>query len=112
MNTTRIIKKISYTNYKQLVTQYKQKISVSHHALDHLSDAQREINNEEELISVLTEEKPVGAGIQRNGNYAAFFRRKWGFLRLIFSVSDSRLEIITFINLETMPNLAGLKNGK
>lgn len=50
--------------------------------------------------------------MQRNGRYAAFYRRNWGFLRIILEIKDPKLEIITFINTETMPNLKRLENGK
>lgn len=54
------------------------------------------------------QEEPRGAGLQKNGRYAAFYGRKWGFLRIIFEIKDAKLEIITFINTENMPNLKEL----
>ena len=44
--------------FKQIIFNYKTKIKVSSHALDHLSDGQRKIFKEEELINILTK-KPL-----------------------------------------------------
>ncbi|MFX1453074.1 MAG: hypothetical protein ACFFCM_19725 [Promethearchaeota archaeon] len=105
MNTTKIIESIDVARFKRIVNKYKSNTYISPHAFDHFSDAQRKVFKEEELINTLLKENPRGIGLQRNGRYAVFYRRKWGFLRIIFALKKERLEIITFINTETMPNL-------
>ena len=112
MNTTKIIESVSVHRFKQIISKYKPKIKVSLHAFDHLSDAQRKVFKEGDLINSLTRENPRGIGLQRNGRYAVFFRRKEGFLRIICEVKKDRLEIITFINTEYMPNLKRLEDKK
>ena len=107
MNTTKIIEHVSVERYKKIISGHK--IRVSYHALDHLSDAQRKIFKEEELIFTLTKESPRGVGLQKNGRYAAFFRRKENYLRIIFEIKLKKLEIITFMNTENMPNLKRLR---
>ena len=94
MNTTKIIEVVSISQFKQIISKYKSKIKVGPHALDHLSDAQRKVFKEEDLINILSKENPRGIGLQRNGRYAAFFSRKEGFLRIIFEVKRDRLEIV------------------
>ena len=110
MNTTKIIESVSIHRYKKIITRYKSKIKVGPHALDHLSDAQRKVFKEEKLINILSRENPRGVGLQRNGRYAAFFRRKEGYLRIIFEVKKDRVEIITYINTDHMPNLKRLED--
>ena len=110
MNTTKIIESISIPRFKQIISDYKSKIKISPHALDHLSDSQRKVFKDEDLINPLLKENPRGVGLQRNGRYAAFFRRKEGFLRIIFEVKTDKLEIITFINTDSIPNLKRLDN--
>ncbi len=86
---------------------------VSNHALDHLSDGQRKIFKEENLIDTLTKEIPHGIGFQRNGRYATFFKKKEGYLKIILELkSDNRLEIVTYMNTDTMPNLKRMGNTK
>ena len=109
MNTTKIIEEISKGKFKGILKKYKESITVNPHALDHLSDAQRNIYKESELINILTKENPKGIGLQRNGRYAAFFRRKNYFIRIIFEIKHPKLEIITFTNPDYMPNLKKLK---
>ncbi len=109
MNTTKIIKEVSISDFKRLLEKYKSKISISGHALDHLSDAQRKILTEQQLLKILLNEKPEGIGVQKNSNYSVFYRRKWGYLRIILNISESRAEIVTFINTTTMPNLGKLE---
>ncbi len=112
MDTTKIIESVSIHRFKQIISGYKSKINVSPHALDHLSDAQRKVFKEEDLINILLRETPRGVGLQGNGRYAAFFRKKWGYLRIIFELKSDRLEIITFINTDYMPNLKRLEDKK
>ncbi len=112
MSTTKIIKEVDLEEFKEIILKYKNNIDVNPHALDHLSEAQRKLFKEEELISTLLRENPRGVGLQQNGRYAAFFKRNWGFLRIILEIKEPKLEIITFINTETMPNLKRLENGK
>lgn len=110
MNTTKIIKEVSLEEFKEIITKYKDNLIINPHAFDHLSDAQRKVFKEEDLINPLLKENPRGVGLQRNGRYAAFYRRNWGFLRIILEIKDPKLEITTFINTETMPNLKRLEN--
>ena len=110
MNTTKIIKEVSLEEFKEIILKYKDNIVINPHALDHLSDAQRKVFKEQRLIDALLRENPRGVGLQRNGRYAAFYRRKWGFLRIILEIKYPKLEITTFINTETMPNLKRLEN--
>ena|SRR3989344_6704615 len=112
MNTTRITKEIPLEIFKDIIYKYKSDIVVNTHAIDHLSDAQRKVFKERELIDVLLKENPRGVGLQKNGRYTSFYRRDWGFLKIILEIKDPKLEIITFINAETMPNLKRLENGK
>lgn len=112
MNTTKIIESISLFRFKKIISDYKLKIKVSPHALDHLSDSQRKVFKEGYLVDTLLTETPRGIGLQQNGRYAAFFRRKEGFLRVIFELKDDRLEIITFINTDYIPNLKRLGDKK
>jgi hypothetical protein len=110
MNTTDIIENIEQERFREIITKDNSRITVSPHALDHLSASQRRIFKEEDLIQPVLTEKPEGVGLQRNGRYSAFYKRKWGYLKIIIHVTEQKIEIITFINVEKMPNLKRMKN--
>lgn len=112
MNTQKIIERIDKDQFKELVSKYKTKIFVGGHALEHLSMGQRKLYEEDNLKNPLLKEKPVEIGLQKNGRYAVYYTRNKGFLKLILSIMDNRLEIVTFINVETIPNLEKMKNGE
>ncbi len=112
MSTTKIIKEISAEEFKEILLRHKAHVKVNPHALDHLSNAQRKLMEERELVKTLLTEAPRGIGLQNNGRYTLFFKRSWGFLRIIIEEKNGKLEIITFINTETMPNLKRLEHGK
>ena len=110
INTTKIVRAIPLAQFKQLVNQYRGRITVNPHAADQLSEAQRKVYKSEELIKAITSENSRGVGLQYNGRYAAFYRRTEGFLRIIIEKKWDKLEIITFTNPESMPNLKKLSN--
>ncbi|MBS3139344.1 hypothetical protein J4207_06595 [Candidatus Woesearchaeota archaeon] len=63
---------------------------------------QRKIYNADYLQRTSKQETPRLVGIQQNGRYAAFYRRKEGYLRIIFTM-NKELEIITFYFVEKLP---------
>ncbi len=105
MPSTRIIKRVDYKEFKELINRFLNKIIVNSHAYFRLNEMQRKVYKDEQLINILTEEKPVLVGIQGNNNYAAFFNRKEGYLRIIFEIKKDNIEIITFYITETLPKI-------
>lgn len=105
MATTRIVKRIELIEFKDLIDKYENFIEVNPHANFRLDDAQRKVYKDEYLVEILTKEHPVLIGIQENGRYAAFFRRKEGYLRIIFAVDPIQIEIGTFYITETIPKI-------
>jgi mRNA-degrading endonuclease RelE of RelBE toxin-antitoxin system len=110
MNTTKIIESVGLDRFNEILPKCKDNIHVSPHALDHLSDAQRKLFKADDLIRILTGENPRGVGLQRNGRYAVFFRRKEGFWRIIVNFENAGITVITFLITDTMPNLKRIKN--
>jgi|SRR3989344_990019 len=105
MPSTRIIKRVDYKEFKELIDRFSNKIIVNSHAYFRLNEMQRKVYKDEQLINILIEEKPVLIGIQGNNNYTAFFNRKEGYLRIIFEVKKDNIEIITFYITETLPKI-------
>ncbi len=106
MASTRIVKKIDYFEYKNLIERYKNKIEINPHAYFRLNQAQRKVYKDGHLMSILKEEQPNLIGIQQNGRYAAFFKRKEGYLRIIFQIKkNNNIEIITFFITDNLPNI-------
>lgn len=111
MNTIKIIENVEISHFQDIISKSKN-LQIGSHALDHLSEAQRKVFDEKALTNTLLRENPRGVGLQRNGRYAAFYRRDYGYLKLIVSVKNDKIEIITFINIENMPNLQRLNNNE
>lgn len=105
MGSTRIAKEISYPEFREIIDRYKGKITVSKYAQFRLNEAQRKVYKDDALINTLTEEKPTFIGIQQNGRYAAFYSRKEGYLRLIFSINKNDIEIVTFYIMDSLPKI-------
>lgn len=96
---------MNYFEYKVLIDKFKEKIKVNPHAYFRLNEMQRKVYKDESLIEMLTEEKPAFIGIQKNQNYATFFSKKQGYLRLIFRVTKENIEIITFYITDKIPKI-------
>lgn len=79
--------------------------------MDHLSRSQRKIFKEEELIMIITREIPYCVGLQKNGRYSPFFRRKESFIRMIIEIKD-KVEIVTFMYTDKLPSLERIQNEK
>jgi len=102
---TRIIKRVDYFEFRELIDKFKGKVKVISHAYFRLSKMQRKVYKDEALIEMITEEKPAFIGIQKNQNYATFFSKKEGYLRLMFKVTKENIEIVTFYITDTIPNI-------
>ena len=108
MSSTRIVREINVDRFKSILSEYRFKIRVSSHALDHLSGYQRSIFTEKDLLKVFLSEIPRAVGLQKNNCYSSFYQRKHGYLRIVFKV-ERWVEIITFINMEKLPNIGRLE---
>lgn len=105
MVETRIIKEVDYFEYRRLVDRFKDKIKINPHAYFRLNEMQRKVYKDEALIELLTEEKPAFIGIQKNQNYAAFFSKKKGYLRLMFNATKTNIETVTFHITDNIPKI-------
>ena len=112
MDTNRIIEKVEIVTFQSIVKRYKSAIFISSHALDHLSLAQRKVFKEEDLERPILQEQPNFVGLQKNGRYASYYKRDKYFLKIILEVKETKIDIITFMNVENIPNLGELENGK
>ena len=90
MNTTKIIEEVSKEDFKEIVVKYSSKINVSSHAFDHLNMAQRNIFKDETLKDMIIKENPQSIGLQKNGRYAVFYKRKEGFTKLICEINKNQ----------------------
>ena len=79
--STRPIKEIENSSFKDL--KVNKEIKVSIHAFDQLSERQRKIFKEAELIHMVDKETPRKVYLQKNGRYCAFYRKADGYRKLI-----------------------------
>ena len=102
---TRILKEVGHFEFRELIDKYKDQIKVNSHAYFRLSEQQRKVYKDETLIKILTEENPAFIGVQQNQNYAAFFSKKQCYIRLMFKVTESSIEIVTFYITDHIPKI-------
>ncbi|HLC66827.1 MAG TPA: hypothetical protein VJK52_04260 [Candidatus Nanoarchaeia archaeon] len=103
-----IVKEVSVRIFKQIVLMHC--VVVGSHALHRLNAAQRQIFHEGTLLKMLAQEIPKFVGLQRNGRYAAFFRKKQGFIKIITEIKEDKLEIVTFMKTGGIPKRWEQKN--
>ena len=100
--TTKPIKEISKDEFKYLIKE--KEITISNHALWHLSNQQRKVFNKEELINILLRENPNKVYLQENKRYAAYYRKSDGYRKLIIEIKDNKTIIVTFVDINQIPN--------
>ncbi|MBI4146145.1 hypothetical protein HY489_02290 [Candidatus Woesearchaeota archaeon] len=103
MGATKIIEKLPTEQYLDWVQ--TRSIKINPHALFRLSDAQRKVFKEEELIKTMKNETPCLVGLQKNGNYATFSRRNKEYRRIVFTLDEKTIEVVTFYDTDTLPQL-------
>ena len=100
--TTEPIKEIDNLSFKNLKS--NKEIIVSPHAFDMLSERQRKIFKEEELIYMVDKETPRKVYLQKNNRYACFYRKADGYRKLILEFEEKNiLSIVTFMDLREIP---------
>jgi len=104
-NTTHITKWIHQGQFKRYISKHREQIYFKPHALHHLDYAQRGIWAKETLIRILIHERPFMVGIQKNGRYAIFYKRKQGFLKVILERKGFYFAITTFIRTRNLPRI-------
>jgi len=111
ITSTRITTKLTVENLRELLGKNGCNVVIGPHALQRLSQSQRKVFNQNELITPLLKDSPSIAGQQENGNYALYFRRKEGFLKIILAEKKDRLEIVTFMHTQSTPIIRETDNG-
>lgn len=99
MASTRIVKEVEYADYYGFIENCA--VTINRHAYFRFNDVQRKVYKDE----YLKDERPVLVGIQQNGLCAAFFRRKEGYLRIMFNKHLKSIEVITFYITDTLPKI-------
>ena len=100
--STRPIKEIDILSFKDLKS--NKEIRVSPHAFDMLSERQRKVFKEEELLYMVARETPRKIYLQKNGRYCAFYRKTDGYRKLILEFEENILSIVTFVDSLEIPN--------
>ncbi len=100
--TTKPVEKRVPVNFRDFLK--SKEVSVSPHALDHISMEQRKVFKEEELI-LLLRETPRVVYLQANGRYSAYYRKDEGYRRLIFEIENSIVMVITFMDVKELPKV-------
>ena len=81
----------------------EQDVKCTPHTLFRLSERQRKIFTCEQLKLIVLYQAPLKAGIQRNGNYALYYKQeeKPSLTKIIASVKPTEITLITFYILDS-----------
>jgi mRNA-degrading endonuclease RelE of RelBE toxin-antitoxin system len=99
--STKPIEEVNKLDFKNI--RHNRNIVVSPHAVDHLSERQRKVFKDEELINMISKETPRKVYLQKNGRYAAYYRKSDGYRKLILQVEDATIKIVTFMDPPEIP---------
>ena len=105
---TKIEKRVNVEEFIKFIQEYnEEQIECTLHTFFRLSEKQRKIYTREELIRILTREKPFLVGFQYNKNYAAFYKYNNKNLKMILNIGDRKIKIVTFYFIEEwqIPNI-------
>lgn len=75
-------------------------IDCTKHTFFRLGQKQREIYTCDMLKKIILNERPVKVGIQRNRNFASYYRHKKKLLKIVLSIKPSNIKIVTFYMLD------------
>lgn len=97
LEPNKIKKKVPINDFIALIRKYSlEQVEDSSHTFKRLSQRQREIFNIEEIRRLLFMERPFLVGIQKNENYAAFYKHQGKNLRVILKMENTKIKIVTF----------------
>ncbi len=98
---TKIEKRIDIEEFIKFIKEYKEdQIECTGHTFFRLSEKQRKIYTCNELIKILTQEKPFLVGFQYNENYAVFYKYNNRNLKIILNIINRKIKIVTFYFIE------------
>ena len=96
-------KPIQEVDKKLFTSEIRLPVIIHQHALDHLSNKQRKIFKEQELLEMVEKERPRKAYLQQNGRYAVFYRRVDGYRKIILDIEETKTIIVSFMDTPEIP---------
>ena len=94
---TKIKKSVEINEFVGFIKQYgKKQIECTPHTFFRLSEKQRKIYTCEGLREILINETPFLVGFQYNKNYAVFYKYNNKNLKMIVTLSNRKVKIVTF----------------
>ncbi len=101
--TTKPVKELNKTEFKIIIKD--KEIVISPHAYDHLSSKQRKIFKDEEIFNMIRKENPRKIYLQVNGRYSAYYRKKDGYRKLIISIENNNVIVVSFMDPPEIPKI-------
>ena len=97
LDVIKIKKKVNIQNFIGLIKRYKsEEIECTEHTFFRLSEKQRKIFTCRELKDILLNYVPFLVGIQKNDNYAVFYKHNSKNLKVILAIEPRKVKIVTF----------------
>lgn len=100
--STKPIQEISAEELKFFL---KEKLLViGEHAFFHLSTKQRKIFKEDDLLNTIKRETPRKVYLQENGRYAAYYRKRDGYRKIVLEKENGTVAVVTFMDETEIPH--------
>lgn len=97
----KIKEKITIKSFLEKLNSYPPKnLNITPHAFFRLSEKQRNLYKEEDLINAIYSIKPLEISIQKNGRYAVIYPFKEKLLKVLFEIYPKKIYIVTFYILK------------
>lgn len=94
---TQIKKKLSNLDFIKIMGKFSEKqIKCTEHTFFRLSKSQKKMFTCDEIRKVLLKDHPFLVGVQYNENHAVFYKYKSKNLKIILSIKDRKVNIVTF----------------
>jgi len=97
----KIVEKVEIEDFIELVRRYSsEQIECTNHTFFRLSEEQRKVFKCDNLKEYILYENPIRVGMQKNKNYAVFYKYNKKVMRMIIDVQMSKINIVTFYFIE------------
>jgi len=96
-----IHRRISAKQFKDLLNDYTpKKVFCTDHTFFRLNEKQTKLFKCKDIINMLFEQRPTFVGIQKNKNFAVYYKTEMNSItKIIFDIQFERIDVVTFFKL-------------
>ncbi len=97
----KIIERVDIEYFLEIIKNYDpEQVECTNHTFFRLNDEQRKVFKCEYLRNYIIYEYPILVGIQKNKNYAVFYKYENKVIKIIIDIQIDKINIVTFYFIE------------